>query len=148
MKYFSPVPKSLETLKKQYKKLSLEYHPDVGGSDEAMKAINQEYTELFGKLKTVCFNNISERNCAIKAETSGSKMIKCLFTATRDTDRAKLHLLNLGNTSRQWAVCWNYDMKTKSWTTGTYCSDFSRAVAEFRQKCAEYQFGEIFENYR
>ena len=40
MKYFYPVPKNLEILRKLYKKLCFEHHPDVGGSEEAMKTIS------------------------------------------------------------------------------------------------------------
>ena len=57
MKYFNPIPKTLEELKKQYKKASLKYHPDVGGSNEEMKELNAEYTELFEKLKDVHVNS-------------------------------------------------------------------------------------------
>lgn len=43
---------TLEELRKQYKKLIKQYHPDnVGGSDEDMKAINAEYERLFKNLK-------------------------------------------------------------------------------------------------
>lgn len=50
MKYFKNV-ETLEDLKKEYKRLALIHHPDCGGSDEAMKAVNNEYDELFPKLK-------------------------------------------------------------------------------------------------
>jgi curved DNA-binding protein CbpA len=57
MKYFiNPIPDTLETLKKQYKALCLKHHPDVGGSNEAMKIVNAEYTTLFEKLKNVHTN--------------------------------------------------------------------------------------------
>ena len=42
MKFFGFTEKpDLETLKKTYKKLSLKYHPDLGGSEEQMKDLNQ-----------------------------------------------------------------------------------------------------------
>ena len=50
MKWFSN-PQTLEELKQQYKKLALKNHPDVGGTNEAMKEINAEYDLLFAKLK-------------------------------------------------------------------------------------------------
>lgn len=46
MKYFKEV-KSLEDLKKQFKKLAMKHHPDRGGDQEIMKAINNEYDKLF-----------------------------------------------------------------------------------------------------
>lgn len=51
MIYFEPIPETLEALKQQYRKLSFKHHPDVGGSEEKMKVINREYTELFNELK-------------------------------------------------------------------------------------------------
>jgi HEPN domain-containing protein len=60
MKYFSPMPETLEELKKTYRKLSLTHHPDIGGSDEIMKIINDEYTELFGILKDIHRNASGE----------------------------------------------------------------------------------------
>ena len=47
-------PETLEELRKQYKNLLKKYHPDnVGGSEEATKAINNEYETLFKALKNV-----------------------------------------------------------------------------------------------
>jgi hypothetical protein len=43
--------KTLEELKKEYKKLALLHHPDRGGETETMQAINNEYDELFPLLK-------------------------------------------------------------------------------------------------
>jgi curved DNA-binding protein CbpA len=60
MKYFKPIPKTAEELKKLYKKLSLKHHPDVGGTDEAMKTVNAEYTALFEKLKDIHTNASGE----------------------------------------------------------------------------------------
>lgn len=42
---------TLEELKKAYKKLALKLHPDCGGSNEEMAQLNNEYDELFIKLK-------------------------------------------------------------------------------------------------
>lgn len=44
-------PKTLEELKKQYKKLAMAHHPDCGGTTEEMQEINAEYDELFAVLK-------------------------------------------------------------------------------------------------
>lgn len=41
---------TLEDLKKQYYKLAKIYHPDAGGTNEQMKALNSEYELLFDKL--------------------------------------------------------------------------------------------------
>ena len=50
MKYFKNI-KTLEELRKEYKSLVKENHPDNGGSVEAIKTINVEYEQLFKVLK-------------------------------------------------------------------------------------------------
>ena len=51
--YFIPTPSTLEELKAMYKRLAMQHHPDLGGSTEAMQAINTEYESLFSRLKNV-----------------------------------------------------------------------------------------------
>lgn len=48
--YFENV-KTLDELKKQYRRLAMKYHPDMGGSTEAMQQINAEHDALFEMLK-------------------------------------------------------------------------------------------------
>lgn len=50
MKYFTDC-KTLEELKKAYRKLAMENHPDRGGSVEVMQEINAEYEILFNEMK-------------------------------------------------------------------------------------------------
>lgn len=50
MKWFNN-PQTLEELKKQYKQLALEHHPDRGGAVKDMQEINAEYDLLFARLK-------------------------------------------------------------------------------------------------
>ena len=50
MKYFVNV-NSFDELKKQYRRLAMQYHPDRGGDTETMKAINAEHDEIFEQLK-------------------------------------------------------------------------------------------------
>ena len=52
MKWFNN-PKTCEELKKQYKRLAMEHHPDRGGSTKDMQEINAEYERLFARLKDV-----------------------------------------------------------------------------------------------
>lgn len=144
MQYFTPMPENLAVLKKLYKNLCFQYHPDVGGSEEIMKSINHEYAELRGKLKKI---HSSTNHLTPMKHTEG-KLIKCMFTATRETDKAKLHLLKCDKQAHQWIICWNYDKKSQSWSSGAYWSDFKQALSEFKQKCADYHFDEIVENYR
>lgn len=51
-KFFKDV-KSIEDLKAQYKKLAFANHPDRGGKTEDMQQINNEYDELFKRVKNV-----------------------------------------------------------------------------------------------
>lgn len=50
MKWFKN-PETLEDLKKQYKRLALKHHPDLGGNTQEMQEINTEYEVLFVRLK-------------------------------------------------------------------------------------------------
>lgn len=50
MKWFKEI-NGLNELRKLYKKLVVEHHPDNGGSEEAIKEINTEYDILFKRMK-------------------------------------------------------------------------------------------------
>lgn len=50
LKWFNN-PKTLEELKKEYKKLAIKHHPDCGGNTKDMQEINAEYDKLFVILK-------------------------------------------------------------------------------------------------
>lgn len=56
--YFTNVT-TIEELKKQYRKLAKQYHPDITGDNEPMKVINNEYEFLFSKLSNSNTNNTS-----------------------------------------------------------------------------------------
>ena len=67
MKWFSN-PQTVEELKKQYKKLAFEHHPDRGGNEEHMKEINAEYDKLFEQLKNT-HSSPDGKTYTTKAET-------------------------------------------------------------------------------
>lgn len=50
MTYFKNIS-TIDELKKAYRKLCQINHPDNGGNNETMAAINDEYTKLFNELK-------------------------------------------------------------------------------------------------
>ncbi len=52
IEYFTTTIDSLQELKNQYKSLAKKYHPDLGGNNEAMKAVNLEYEYLFNLIST------------------------------------------------------------------------------------------------
>ena len=45
-KYFTTKIETLEELRKEYKRLSMKYHPDRGGTTEDMQGVNAEYEKL------------------------------------------------------------------------------------------------------
>lgn len=52
MKYFANC-RTLEELKKEYRRLTMIHHPDRGGDTATMAAINGEYEEAFSSLKDI-----------------------------------------------------------------------------------------------
>ena len=63
-KYFNPQPRTLDELKSMYRKLAMQYHPDIGGDVEIMKQINNEHDRLFEMLK-------ADQNRRADADTTG-----------------------------------------------------------------------------
>ena len=64
MKYFKDC-KTLEDLKREYKRLALLFHPDIckdENATETMKAINNSYDELFQILKNAYNNKTENKN--------------------------------------------------------------------------------------
>jgi len=55
-KYFNPTPRTAEEVKKMYRQLAKQYHPDNGGDTQEMAELNNEYHELWNKLKNVHVN--------------------------------------------------------------------------------------------
>lgn len=55
--------KSIEDVKKTYRRLALEYHPDLTGgtTEEEMKEINSEYEKAFERFKNVHSNDNSNK---------------------------------------------------------------------------------------
>lgn len=52
MKYFAAI-NNLEELKREYKRLAMQHHPDRGGDTATMQAINAEYDAAFSRLKVI-----------------------------------------------------------------------------------------------
>ena len=77
--YFTPTPETLGELKSLYRKLAMKHHPDRGGTDEAMKAINAEYDLLFPKLKDIHKNKDGEKYTARQETTETADQFKDLI---------------------------------------------------------------------
>lgn len=61
MTYFKNVT-TLEELRKEYKRLVKQYHPDNGGDPETIKAINAEYDQMFDILKDADTSTNNSKN--------------------------------------------------------------------------------------
>lgn len=68
MKYFMNC-KTLDDLKREYRRLAMIHHPDVGGDVETMQAINAEYDNLFPALK-LAHNQTAEQPTHETAEST------------------------------------------------------------------------------
>lgn len=84
-KWFNGV-QSIEEVKRVYRKLCKEYHPDIHGSatEETMKAINSEYEQAFNRFKNIHENTEdSTKTYTSRTETAAEFMdiinalIKC-----------------------------------------------------------------------
>ena len=91
LNYFMPQPETLEELKSLYRKLAMLHHPDRGGSDEAMKAVNAEYDLLFPRLKNVHKNKDGEKYEKETTETVDS--FKDLITELMKMDDVTIEVI-------------------------------------------------------
>ena len=115
-------PKTLEELKKQYRELAMKHHPDMGGSDEAMKAVNAEYDRLFPKLKNVHQNKDGETYERETAETS--EFFKDLISELMKLDGITIEIIGCfvwvtgdtrPNKDRLRALKFKWHMKKSAW---------------------------------
>ena len=91
-KYFNS-PHTLEELKKQYRELAMEHHPDKGGSTEIMKAINNEYDELFPKLKDIHQTKDGDTYTAHQRNTENREDFKDLISELMKMDDVTIEII-------------------------------------------------------
>jgi DnaJ-class molecular chaperone len=77
-RYFKLAPETAEELKALYRKLAMKFHPDRGGDSEAMKAVYDEYDELFLLLKDVHKTKDGEKYTARQESTETAEQFKDL----------------------------------------------------------------------
>lgn len=68
MKYFQNC-KTAEELKKEYRKLAMKLHPDLGGDTEEFKVMQNEYEQMWERLKNVHTNSKGETYTKETTET-------------------------------------------------------------------------------
>lgn len=71
MKYFTACT-TLDELKKEYRRLAMANHPDRGGDEATMKAINAEYDAVFPAFK-LAYNRTAETPTAETAQSTRSE---------------------------------------------------------------------------
>ena len=80
-------------------------------------------------------------------QQENGKIFRFMFTAVREYDGSRLHLLNRDTEYNPWVICWNYDEKSKSWDWGTYCNRLNDALITFLDKYSNYGFNRVIEGY-
>lgn len=121
MKFFNNI-KTLEQLKKEYHKLVMKHHPDVGGKEELMKEINNEYEKLFDIVKNRHINKEGEYydkktneassefieliNELLKLNNINIEIIGSFVWVSGDTKPHKEKLKELGLRWHKKKMCW------------------------------------------
>ncbi len=91
--YFTPTPKTLEELKKQYRKLVFMHHPDKNGDAEKMKAVNNEYDKLFKILKDVHQTKDGETYTAKQTSKETADQFKDLINELMKMDDIEIEII-------------------------------------------------------
>jgi len=91
--YFTPAPKTFEELKSMYRKLAVQHHPDRGGDAEAMKAVNNEYDELFPKLKDIHQTKDGKLYTAKHTTTETAEHFKALMNELMKMDGIAIEVI-------------------------------------------------------
>ena len=92
-KHFAPTPQTLEELKSQYRKLAIKHHPDRGGDLETMKAVNNEYDELFPRLKDIHKTKTGETYTARQETTETPDQFKSLIAELMKMDGITIEVI-------------------------------------------------------
>ena len=102
MAYFKNV-NTLEELRKQYKELLKQYHPDnPNGSTEATQAINAEYDRLFKQLK----NKHESKQTSTDGAKADFNANKYDFEADEKLREALQKIINFVNINIEIVGCW------------------------------------------
>jgi hypothetical protein len=91
--YFQPMPTTAEEVKTLYRELAMEHHPDCGGNNEAMKAVNNEYDALFPKLKDIHKTKDGEKYTAKQPTTETPEHFKDLIAELMRMDGITIEVI-------------------------------------------------------
>ncbi|MCH5170706.1 MAG: molecular chaperone DnaJ [Oscillospiraceae bacterium] len=121
MKYLKNI-KTLEELKKEYRKWAMKLHPDMGGSTEDMQILNGEYEALFARVKDIHTNKEGQEyrkatdeapqdfikiiNELLKLGGIHIEVIGCFLWVSGDTKPHKDKLKALGLKWHNKKSCW------------------------------------------
>lgn len=121
MKYLKNI-KTLEELKKEYRKWAMKLHPDMGGSTEDMQILNAEYEALFARVKDIHTNKDGQEyrkatneapqdfikiiNELLKLGGIHIEVIGCFLWVSGDTKPHKDKLKALGLKWHNKKSCW------------------------------------------
>ena len=145
MKYLEESIKTLEELKKAYHRLCLKLHPDVGGSNEAMKILNAGDEKLFERVKNIHVNKDGETYERETYETPQEfqtliaellkldgieiEIIGCFVWVSGDTKPHKERLKALGFRWHSKKKCWyKSPAGYRRWGVGEYSMDEIRMM--------------------
>ena len=87
------MPKTLEELKMQYRKLALQHHPDMGGNTEDMQLVNNEYDMLFKELKDIYQTKDGETYTAKNSSTETADQFKDLINELMKMDNIIIEII-------------------------------------------------------
>ena len=91
--YFNPTPETLEELKAMYRRLAFKHHPDKGGDPNIMKTVNNEYDELFPKLKDVHKTKDGETYTAKQTSPEAAEHFKELIIELMKMDGISIEVI-------------------------------------------------------
>lgn len=134
-KYFDNIT-SIEELRKVYKTLLKQYHPDNGGSEEATKEINIEYERIFDDLskKSTTGNEIkgTSKKSAYTADKTLREVLNKIINLEVDIEICGSWIWVSGNTynvkKQLKAAGFRYSKTKKSWYWGELKSFYKKKL--------------------
>lgn len=93
MKYFNRVYVSIEEIKKHFRTLVMENHPDLGGSEEITKEINIEYQTILKEFVSSTYWNYREQNGNFEYDKEDVNNLSDIISKVIDLDGLRLEII-------------------------------------------------------